>query len=189
MRLGKMRAILVIAGIVLALALWGCAPPSASLLDYQEGERRVRLVGEMNGVAFSATLTLDKMPEGDAPRSFELLMESPESLGGITFRRGGEGDGIVAELDGIEVELSEGVSVAAIADAFSVSEEPRAISSVRGADVGAVQSERLTKLEFERLTVYVDAKSGLPVKMESSPAARESSENVFSFFVEPIDAS
>lgn len=189
MRSGKMRAILVIAGLVLALALCGCAPPSASLLDYQEGERRVRLVGQMNGVEFSAVLWLGELPEGDLPRSFELVMESPESLGGITFRRGGEGDSIVAELDGVEVELSGGVSVAAIVDAFSVCEEPRAISSVRGADVGAVQSERLTKLEFESLTVYVDAKIGLPVKMESSTTAGESSENVFSFFVEPLDAS
>ena len=162
------------AALILCAALFGftssgCAPREEGLLGYQSEALSLRLRGTLNGVEFSALITLDGLTEG-APRGFRLELSSPETLDGVVVSRSADGK-LSASVGGVDCELDElyvGAAAVYLADAFSISGEARSITVIPGADAGLPDLDRLTRLDFEDYTVYIDASTDLPVRIDGS---------------------
>jgi hypothetical protein len=153
--------------VTLVSALSGCAPSDSDLLEYQSRELSVRLRGSMNGVEFCATLSLGEPTDGEI-RSFRLEMTAPETLKGVVYKRGAD-NRLVASVGTVECELDAlgvGESVVYLANAFSIEGAPESINSIDGKSMGLSDLDRLTRLDFDAYTVYLDAKSDLPVRID-----------------------
>lgn len=158
-------------GVILACAILSCQLLACSergeLLDYQNEPFSARLRGKMNSIEFSAVLTLGAPADG--ARDFTLSLLSPESLAGLEFFRNADG-GISARLGSLPTEFDMGEdtrSVGALVNAFTVDEVPKSISAENGKDVELSQYEKLTKLVFSSVVIYVDPESALPVKIQT----------------------
>ena len=152
---------------VAILLFSGCAPSPERLLDYQNGKIAAEIKGTVNSVEISARLVLFEATDKGS-RAFELTMLSPKTLEGMVFCRSHDGQlsATVGEVT-VELEAGERSGAVMIADAFSLSDDPRAISAVRGTDVGLPQYSELTRIDFEGISVFLDPDTDTPVKIVS----------------------
>ena len=165
----KFTSVLLASVLLLFSALSGCAPRAQRLLAYQENEMTVTVSGTVGGVETSGTLWLAEWDaEGEKKRAFSFLPSAPESLVGVTISCDSEGR-VSARAGGVSVELenaSDGVGIVGIAEVFSILDEPSSISAVDGAEAGMSKDIRLTKLDFDGMTVWL-SQDGFPVRIES----------------------
>ena len=159
------------AAFILAMlfCLNGCAPSEDGLLGYQSEALSLRLCGTLNGVDFSAEIALPAIEEG-AARSFRLKMTAPETLNGVIFERGADGR-LIASVGGVECELDAlglGAAVIYLVDAFSIEGDARSITVISGGEVGLCDVDRLTRLDFDDYTIYIDASTDLPLRIDGN---------------------
>lgn len=152
---------------ILLILMSSCAPSADRLLDYQNGEITALLEGRICEVKFSGTLVLSYPVDGEK-RAAELHLDSPQSLMGMVFSRSSDG-GMTAKLGELEIELleNEQMVLTRLIEAFSLSGEPDRISVASGSVEGVPGCEKLTRLDFAGVTVFLDSESGLPVKIVS----------------------
>ena len=164
-RLAWILCFLCLTALVLS-SMSGCAPREEELLRYQTGALRAEISGGLNGIEFSATLSLDEMAEG-SPRAFCLTLASPESLRGVSFCRAADGT-ISASVGGVTCDLDDSSVDALIylVGAFSVEGDALDVSAINGADAQVPDCDRLTRLVFEDYTIYLDSATSMPVKIE-----------------------
>ena len=143
-------------------------PSEEKLLRYQSGRISAELSGSLNGVEFSADLSIDEMA-GDSIRGFRLEMSAPESLCGVTFERSRDGS-LAFSVGEVRCELdrSSADAVEYLIDAFSIEGDALGISAISGEEAGIFDCERITRLDFSDYTLYIDASTSLPVKIEGA---------------------
>lgn len=153
---------------ILLILLSSCAPSADRLLDYQNGEITALLEGRIGELDFGGTLVLSAPVDDGENRAAALRLDSPQSLAGMVWSRSTDGR-MTATLGELEIELLENdqMVLTRLIDAFSLSGEPDRISVASGSDEGVRGCEKLTRLDFSDVTVFLNSESGLPVKITS----------------------
>lgn len=180
----SMRIFSFILALAAAFLFSSCEPMKKQPLEYQNGEIFAEISGDMNQISFTAELYLSAISDektgeekGGAQQSdsiangrrFSLSMKSPKTLEGLVFE-GTLGGEVRATLGTLELDfekLENLPGVTAIVSAFLVSGQPSSTSAVKGVDVGLPNHEKLTKLTFDGLVIYLSPESSHPVKIQT----------------------
>ncbi len=156
--------------LLAALLLVSCS--SVHPLEYQDLAFDAVISGELNGVVFSASLSLSG--PSDAAREFILEVHSPETLSGM--KAVGKADGSVEVALGRVTECFGSISalpaLERLLSLFSLG-DPTAIGTVDGAEIGLSEYGRLTRLTYPDASIYLSPEASLPVKAEAFPDDEE----------------
>ena len=166
------RVLRLAASLVFCLALFISCTGDTGALDYQESTIKAELTARMEELEFTATLNIDRVSDG-GQRRFSLELHSPRGLSGmfIEGELSADPDAPVSirlgELELGEKKLGSLSGASTVLRAFSISEPPRSVRTITGAEAGISGYERLRRIDFDSFSVWLDPEHLIPVKIEA----------------------
>lgn len=142
---------------MLATSLVSCSPKCQDVLKYKNTPFIAEVCSSGGRIAFEAIFSISA-PYGGGERDFSVEFLSPESLKGLTVNQSGSEAKILLhgkEFLSAESELLRLLDIGKVAKMLAPDGAVRSIKSEGG----------LTAVRVEKITVYIDKESSLPVKM------------------------
>ena len=187
------KALLMVESLLLCLVvLISCDDTGA--LDYQERSIKAELTAKMDELEFTATLQI-KCGNDEGQGSFSLELHSPRSLSGMIIEGELSEDfnaPVLVKLDELELgekRLSSLSGALTVVRAFSISEPPRSVRAVSGAEAGLSKYERLKLIEFDSFSVYLDPDRLVPAKIEARADRSDTGICDMVIFIDKIELS
>ena len=185
---------LVSLAIILSLALLASCSDGKGALDYQDRAIKAELTAKMDELEFTATLQIE-CESGEGQRGFNLELHSPRGLSGMVIEGELSDDSeqpvsiSLGELELGEKALGTLSGALTVLRAFSISEPPKNVSYVGGAEAGMAEYERLRRIEFDSFSVYLDPDRKIPVKIEARADGSDTGMCDMIIFVDKIELS